>query len=201
MEESIKNNAKLCLIIGAIAGLSSLSIFNNLGFNLTFLRSAGIMSIFMVLTLSGYFIAYCLRSRIPVIFQFIKFAIIGGMNTMLDLGILNLLIFITGIAAGVYYSVFKSISFSIAVTSSYFWNKYWTFQDFNRPQFREIMKFLFVNIIGFIVNVSIASIVVNVVGAPAGISANVWANIGAVSATIIGLLWNFIGMKLIVFKR
>lgn len=201
MGQSIKDNIKLCAVIGMVAGLSSLSILNNLGFKLDISRSAGAVIIFMILTQLGYFTAYYLRSRIPVFFQFIKFAIIGGMNTMLDLGILNLLIFISGIAAGVYYSIFKSISFSIAVTSSYFWNKYWTFQDFSRPQLKEIMKFLFVNIIGFIMNVGIASIMVNVVGAPAGFSAEIWANIGAVSATLVGLFWNFIGMKLIVFKR
>jgi len=201
MEESIKNNIKLCAFIGVVAGLSSLSILNNIGFKLDFSRGAGIVIGFLILTQLGYFSAYYLRSRIPVIFQFIKFAIIGGMNTMLDLGILNLLIFVSGIAAGVYYSVFKSISFSIAVTSSYFWNKYWTFQDFDRPQLKEIMKFLFVNVIGFIMNVGIASVVVNVVGAPAGFSVEIWANIGAVSATLIGLFWNFIGMKLIVFKQ
>ncbi len=199
--ESIKNNIKLCLIIGVVAGFSSLPILNNLGLKLTFLRGAGVLGIFLILTQSGYLAAYFLRLRIPVIFQFIKFAIIGGMNTMLDLGILNLLIFATGIASGIYYSIFKSISFSVAVTSSYLWNKYWTFRDFNRPQFKEVMKFLFVNIIGFIMNVGTASIMVNVVGAPVGISATVWANIGAVSATIIGLFWNFIGLKLIVFKK
>ena len=201
MEVSTKNNVKLCLIIGIIAGISSLSIFNNLGFNLTFLAGVGTVCAFLILTVSGYFIAYFLRLRIPTIFQFMKFAIIGGMNTMLDLGILNFLIFITGIAAGVYYSVFKSISFSIAVTSSYLWNKYWTFQDFNRPQLKEILKFLFVNAIGFVINVGTASLVVNFVSAPAGIGPQLWANIGAVSSIVISLIWNFIGMKLIVFKK
>ena len=137
----------------------------------------------------------------PVLRQFVKFGITGGLNAMLDLGILNLLIHFTGITSGLYYSLFKASSFCIAVINSYVWNKYWTFRSEDEPRPVEFFKFFLVNLVGFGINVGAASLVVNYIGAPAGVTPELWANIGAVSSIAITLFWNFTGMKFIVFKK
>lgn len=120
---------------------------------------------------------------------------------MLDLGILNLLIHFSGISSGFNYSLFKGTSFFIAVINSYFLNKYWTFRSASGPQSVEFLKFILVNLAGFVINVGSASLVVNYIGVPAGISKELWANIGALSSVFISLFWNFIGMKFLVFKK
>jgi len=142
-----------------------------------------------------------IKEKYPFLFQFSKFFIVGIINTSIDFAVLNLLIGITDKTSGVYYSVFKSISFIVAVTNSYFMNKYWTFSSHEGAKAGEFAKFITVNLIGWGINVGTASYVVNVLGAPAGISPVVWANIGAVSAVAITLFWNFFGMKFFVFKK
>ena len=132
-----------------------------------------------------------------VIRQAVKFVLVGGLNTLIDLGVLNLLIFITGIASGSGYSIFKGISFTVAVINSYFLNKLWTFKGTGR----KFLQFFIVSLIGFGINVGAASFIVNVIGAPVGMPASLWANIGAVSAVFITLFFNFIGSKYIVFKK
>src|SRR4030042_7015599 len=101
--------------------------------------------------------------RYPIIPQFIRSALIGFMNFFIDLAVLNALMFASGKSAGVYYTVFKSASFLCAVIFSYFFNKHWAFRDKKKTeQGKQFSQFLFVSVMGLIINVSTASIVVNV---------------------------------------
>jgi len=125
---------------------------------------------------------------------------------LIDLGILNGLIFFSGIAAGPFYSIFKGISFFIATINSYFWNKFWTFKRNEEITAtpvvpREFIKFLSVTTIGILLNVSIASFVVNAIGPRFGADQKLWATVGAFIATLVAWVWNFFGSKFIVFKN
>lgn len=202
MDQSTKQDFKISLLIGIIAGILLLPILPNLGFQLNLAKRLLAVLSLAVFTPLGYLVAYSLSSRFPVIIQFVKFGITGGLNALIYLGALNLLISATGIAMGLYYSLFVSIAFMVAVTNSYIWNKYWVFSaSESGGGGGEFVKFFLVNLVGFLINVGTASFVVNAVGAPAGISESLWANIGAVSAVFLTLFWNFAGLKFIVFKR
>jgi len=145
-----------------------------------------------------------LKEKHPFIPQFIRFFFVGLLNTGIDFGVLNFLIYLTGKSSGIYFPVFKSISFIIAVTNSYFMNKHWTFKsldNINGTKASEFFKFFGVYIIGGGINVGVATYVVNYVSAPIGFSPVLWANVGAVFAAAFTLTWNFIGMKFFVFKK
>ena len=137
----------------------------------------------------------------PIIRQAIKFVLVGILNTLVDLAVLNMLIFVSGISAGFGYSAFKGISFTVAVINSYFLNKFWTFkvQKMEGAK-KEFAQFFTVSLIGFGINVGVASLVVNAIGPQLGIAPKIWANIGAICATLVGMTWNFLGYKFIVFK-
>jgi len=132
--------------------------------------------------------------------QFIKFLLVGVLNTGIDFGVLNLLMFSTGITSGFYYSVFKAISFTCGVTNSYIWNKRWTFKKGKNLEKKEFSKFFTISLIAFGVNIGVASILVNIVGPIGGISPYVWANISALAAAGFTTLINFFGYKYLVFK-
>lgn len=149
--------------------------------------------------MSGYFGR--LKEKHLSIFQFSKYIIVGTINTAIDLGALNLLICVSHKSSGIYYPIFKSISFLMAVTNSYFLNKRWTFGLAGEASAGEFLKFTGVNLIGWGINVGVATYVVNVIGAPTGFSPVLWANIGAISAIVITLFWNFFGIKFFVFKK
>ena len=122
------------------------------------------------------------------------------MNTAIDFGILNLLIFSTGFTAGIYYSVFKTISFAGANINSYVWNRLWVFESHEEKTAKEYAQFLAISIVGAIINVGAASLVVNLIPAQFGLSPKIWANVGAAAGAIAGLFWNFAGYRFIVFK-
>lgn len=142
-----------------------------------------------------------LAFRYPLALQFSKFVLVGAVNTIIDFSILNFLILVSGHASGFYYPVFKSFSFLFAVTNSYFMNKRWTFKSTQVDSANEFLKFISVNLVGLGINVGSATYIVNVVGVPQGFSPVLWANLGAASAVVITLLWNFTAMKLFIFKK
>lgn len=189
----------IALVIGELIALFSFGILKNLNLETKLLY--WIWPIFLPI-----FCAFCLwfasvlARKIAVIWQLAKFILVGVLNTMIDIGILNFLIFFSGIATGAFYSVFKGISFIASVINSYFWNKHWTFGKKSGKTGKEFIQFFIVSFIGFLINVSSASAIVNIVGPQFGLSTAIWANVGAIGAAFCGMAWNFLGYKFIVFK-
>jgi putative flippase GtrA len=188
------------LIIGEMSGWLASFIFKNLGFEKIHLELFLAITI-PIIALICLYITYLLGKNNPVIFQGGKFVTVGISNTLIDWGILNLLIFLTGITSGVPYSSFKGVSFIIAAVNSFFWNKFWTFKKREgEGAGKEFIRFLMVSVTGFGINVGTASLIVNLVRPQLGISLKFWAIVGAVIATVFSMTWNFLGYKFVVFK-
>jgi putative flippase GtrA len=200
--------------IGLLCALLILPIAQNLALKISWALS--LIVILPILSVLGMWLTYLIAQKIKIIYQIAKFVLVGILNTFVDWGVLNLLMFLTSITSGVYYTVFKGISFLFATTNSYFWNKFWTFSKpridadvktqinadnkMQKSAPKEFLRFLVVSAIGFLLNVSTATLIVNVWGSQFGIGDALWANIGAFCGTLTGLTWNFLGYKLIVFK-
>ncbi|MDO8470627.1 MAG: GtrA family protein [bacterium] len=190
------------LVIGFLVALFFIPISTNLDVQIPFLWS--IVVVFPLLAAAGTFVASLIGKFIPVVFQLAKFLLVGGLNTFVDLGVLNFLISLTGFATGAGYSALKGVSFLCAVMNSYFWNRQWTFRAQKKEIGTEFAQFLLVSVIGFLLNVGSASLIVNVLAfrfAVSGITENLWANIGAMGAAFVSLAWNFVGYKVFVFKK
>ena len=188
------------LLLGEIASWLLLVIINNL--DIDFPLVGFLPVVLPLIVLAGMYVAFLIGRWAGIIWQLAKFAASGALNTLADWGVLNLLIFITGIATGYYYSLFKAISFIVGAINSYLWNKYWTFDAGNSKNVgKEFVQFFIVSLIGFGINVGVASFIVNYLQAPAGISLKLWANAGAAAGSVAALIWNFLGYKLIVFKK
>lgn len=158
--------------------------------------------IFPILSVLGVFVASFLGRRISALFQLAKFVLVGALNTFVDFGILILLLTIFGVAAGLLYSISKAFSFSCSVVNSYFWNKFWTFgKKETKGAGREFGKFYLIAGIGFLLNVGIASFIVNIIGPKFGLSVEIWAMVGAFIAILCVFMWNFLGYKFLVFKK
>lgn len=194
-----KKDAIFSTIIGFLIGIFFFIVLKNVGIKIPYLWT--LIILFPPLSLLGMFIASLLGRKFIIILQAGRFLLVGTLNTFIDLGTLNILMWLSGIASGIWFSVFKAVSFVTATTNSYFWNKHWTFQKGkNGFVVHEFSKFLAVTGIGLLVNVSIASFIVNAIGPQFGIPKVMWATIGAVIATLFAWFWNFLSSKFIVFK-
>lgn len=191
------------LVIGEVIALIFLSISSFLAMPGIVLKFGMFFPLILpILSVVGVWLAHLIGKKIPVLFQLAKFVLVGALNTFVDLGILNLLMFIFAISTGWFYSMFKATSFICSVINSYFWNKFWTYEHKEtRVGGKEFGKFFSVAGTGFLLNVGIASLVVNLIGPQFGISPEIWANIGAFVAIICVFMWNFLGYKFFVFKK
>ena len=194
----------LVSFIGAAFALFSVPILINLDISIikiTPVNIALLVLFFVVFANLALAFAWYINRLIPIAFQFAKFGAVGAFNTFVDWGILNTLIFITGIAGGTGFALFKGISFIVATLSAYFWNKYWTFQSKDKTNSSEITKFITVSVIGFFINVGLASIIIYLFSSTTLVTPEQLANIAAATATAVSLFWNFFGYKLFVFKK
>ncbi len=188
-------------INGAFIGVLAPFIFGNLSVALP-VRIPLFILIMAVGSALGIAFGYFLSRIRPFFFQLAKFGLIGVANTVVDLGIYNLFIYMSDVSSGYLIAVFKSFSVLAAIVNSYVWNKFWSFEKKEvRNIGEEFTQFLMVSLVGLLLNVGITAFVVNVIGAPAGVADKTWANIGGLAASVLVLTWNFVGYKFFVFKK
>lgn len=174
-----------------------------------------LVPLFTIGTPFGLYIAYLFSKKLLFLWQFAKFFVTGVMNALVDLGTLSLMTFLFRqnfrIEAGdvmlsfgfviTFYSLYKATSFIIANVNSYYWNKFWTFHKGGSAQTAEFAKFFIVSVIGFVINVIVASIVFGIGKSMPVMNSDQWGLIGAAAGSVAGLFWNFIGYKFVVFKK
>jgi putative flippase GtrA len=200
------------LILSVVKGFLKPEIYDKISGTIHW----GLPIIFPIACLIFIYVAHMLSKKFAVIYEVAKFILVGGLNTLVDWGILSFLIFTSknsGISTNkvifevfsvtiVYYTLFKAVSFVIATTNSYVWNKFWTFKRKTTETVgKEFTQFLAVSIIGFLINVGIASFIFKFIKPVGGLNNDQWGLIAAAVATVISLIWNFIGYKFIVFEK
>jgi putative flippase GtrA len=204
----------LGLLAGFLIGLLAMPVLKVAQPEIYFKLKLAIIPIFLIGTPLGLIIAHLISRKISVVWQLAKFAVTGVLNVLIDFTALIVLIFLFGnylninssdilLSIGViitFYSLYKAVSFIIANINSYYWNKYWTFEE-TRDKQTGFPQFFILSVIGFIINVVVASLVFNSFSSIEKISSEQWALIGAATGTVAGLVWNFLGYKFIVFKK
>lgn len=84
--------------------------------------------------------------RFKINIQFMKFSIIGLLNTCIDYAIFLLLVYVFNLDL----IISNVISYSIAVINSYFFNIFWTFKTKN--SFTNFYRFIMLNTSGLILS-------------------------------------------------
>lgn len=205
----LKKDLGLGLVIGAAVGLLAQPILTNVILGDIHIPEKNISAGFRLLVFIafllagplGIYLGHLLGRFHPVIYQFTKFAATGTLNSFINLGSLNILITLTGVTSGAGYSLLVLIGFLLATTNSFVWNKFWTFSaGEGGVKVGQTFAFYGLTAIGAIINVGVASFVVNGIPSP-GIPAAAWANVGGLAGIAASFAWNFLGYKFFVFKK
>lgn len=139
-----------------------------------------------------------IAKRIPILWQAAKFGQIGVLNTAIDFGILNFFIGFTNITSGRGIIAINIASFTAALINSYFWNKNWVFGGAKKSSF---LTFVFVTLIGLSINTGIVYTLTTFVEPMVVESETLWANVAKALATGLSMVWNFLGYRLVVFRK
>ena len=79
---------------------------------------------------------------ISTLWQFLRYCLVGGVNTAIDLLTLNILLWRLPTHDVPMLVVYNSIAYTSGAVSSFFLNKYWTFQRRQKPTWREVIRFV-----------------------------------------------------------
>jgi len=210
-----KKDTIFSTVAGAIIGLLAMPVLKAAKPDLYEAIGIWLVPFFIIGTPFGLYVAHLLSKKLVFLWQFAKFFVTGIMNALVDLGVLAMLtfafrqyfnikasdIFLSIGFAITFYSIYKSVSFIVSNINSYYWNKYWTFHKEGDSKTSEFAKFFIVSIIGFVINVVVASLVFGAGHSISALSSDQWGLIGAASGSVAGLVWNFLGYKFLVFKK
>ena len=186
-------------LVGFLSGIAAIPTAFNLGAH-SALKLLALPWVGAAAFIAGIWIASVLARRMQFFVQFSKFIAVGFLNTAIDFGMLNLLSRVSGVSAGLILGGVNIPGFVVAVSNSYFWNKFWVFENKNGGKlFGDLPKFLAVTIIGILINSGIIILLTTYITPFFGMSKTLWLNIAKVGATVITLIWNFTGYKLFVF--
>jgi putative flippase GtrA len=117
--------------------------------------------------------------------RFVKFAIVGAVGTVLDFGVLNLLILVAGLPK--FWA--NTCSFAAGSLNNFLGNRFWSFPESKeRPFLRQFGQFLVVGGAGWVLNQAIFLGLSNYVFAAWG---TLGFNLAKAVAVAVVLFWNF----------
>ena len=136
-----------------------------------------------------------LRRRIPGSFrQFVKFAIVGGSGTLVNLLVFTLLIHFWGVFAAerplAWEQVASGIAFCVAVVNNFTLNRCWTFRH-KGPVVQRFGRFFTVSLLGLGLNVLVFTGLRKI---------GVEPHLSQLLAILIVTPFNFLGSKLWAFR-
>lgn len=122
-----------------------------------------------------------------LLWKFIKFCMVGSLGLVIDFSSTYLLK--DKLQFNKYLA--NSVGFCLAVTSNYFLNKYWTFQDLTLEYVSQGTKFFLISVIGLLLNNQIVYLLIN---------RGKWSfYVSKLIAILIVVLWNFLANTFYTF--
>jgi putative flippase GtrA len=123
--------------------------------------------------------------------QFVRFATVGVINTVVDISIYFLLTRYLGFGMELIF-VAKAISYIVATLNSFFLNRLWTFGKKEAFQWRELLLFYLTVGSGIFINVGVHFINVHVLSLNDMVSVLI--------AAVLTAIWGFLWSKYFVFR-
>lgn len=126
--------------------------------------------------------------------QFVRFVVVGVVNTAVDL----MAFYLLGLIPGMPDVAAKGISYILGICNSFVWNKYWTFGAGRTAKGRrEFAIFLAVNTPPLVVNVVVFTLLGLWID-----SGTFWVRMPkAFAAAFVSVAWNFLGSRYLAFRH
>jgi putative flippase GtrA len=130
--------------------------------------------------------------------QFLRYCLVGGVNTGVDLLMLNILLWRFPTHNVQVLVAYNSVAYSCGALSSFFLNKYWTFRRTQRPTAREVVRF----VISVLLEVLYSNVLIWLAGKalqPFIPNITLWGNASKLVAVVIGAVLSYSLMRFWTF--
>jgi putative flippase GtrA len=140
------------------------------------------------------------RSWRPLFWQLVRFCIVGVINAVVDILVLNILLLRFPTHDANILLLYNSAAFTLGALNSYLLNKYWTFHRRQAITGAELLRFAAISVIGFLCNDGIVWITARILY-PLIANPVLWANTSKLSAVGGTAIVSYLGMRLWVFAN
>ena len=130
--------------------------------------------------------------------QSLRYCLVGGANTIIDLLMLNVLLWCFPTNNVQVLALYNSFAYTSGALSSFFLNKYWTFQRKQRTTSREVVRFA----ISLLLEVIYSSVLVWLAGKalqPFITNVTLWGNASKLIAVVVGTFISYSFMRFWTF--
>jgi putative flippase GtrA len=137
--------------------------------------------------------------------RFLKFMFVGAMGAIVDFGVLNLLAHVFDVPV----TIAGVISFSLAVTQNFLWNRYWTYPESRAfPAIPQFLQFFVINATALLIRVPILALVPGPVikffessGMPPTTAEVLGNNFALALAVGVAMFWNFFVNRFVTYRH
>ncbi len=140
------------------------------------------------------------RSWRHLLFQFLRFSLVGGLNTFIDVMVFNILV-LAFPTQHIHRLVFyNTLAYLVGAVNSFCWNKLWTFEERFKIKRGQVARFALVTCLGILCNDALLWLATNMLAA-FSISGFLWTNVAKISAIAGTVTISYIGMRFSVFIK
>lgn len=137
--------------------------------------------------------------------RFLKFMFVGALGAVVDFGTLNLLAHVFDVPV----TIAGVISFTLAVTQNFLWNRYWTYPESRAfPLVPQYFQFVIINATALLIRVPILVLVPGPVmnllestGLAANTAEVLGNNFALAVAVGIAMFWNFFVNRFVTYRH
>jgi len=140
------------------------------------------------------------RNLAGIFLQLLRFCIVGGLNTFVDVLVFNLLVWGLPTQDNGLLVVYNSLAYLVGAVNSFCWNKLWTFKQRSSASNDQLARFAFVTSLGIICNDAFLWLATTILSS-LSLHSFLWINVAKVSAIAGSVMVSYVGMRFSVFTK
>jgi len=132
--------------------------------------------------------------------QLLRFGLVGGINTFIDLLAFNMLVWMFPTNDTSTLILFNSLAYAIGAINSFLWNKLWTFKYSSEVTPTQLLRFTIVTGLGVLCNDVFLWLITTLLNSFSA-TGFIWTNVAKISAIGGSVAVSYIGMRFSVFNK
>lgn len=133
--------------------------------------------------------------------RFSKFSVVGFSNAAVDLGVLNLFLWLEPTREAWTLVLYNALALALANANSYVWNTLWTFRGRAEHNLRQAVLFVGQALVNVGVGSALFSALIHLVLAYTDVPAYLAGNVAKVLSVAVASVISFFIMRYVVFRR